>query len=209
MKLRVADRAQILRKLAALGAKPATARMHEMNTLFDTAEGALARRGRIVRIRVVTVARGARVRGGEPDVVLTYKGPAQGAGRTKYKIREEREVRVAGGAEALTRILGALGLAPWYRYEKYRRAYRLARVPGLVVDFDETPLGDFLELEGTQEQIDRAAKLMGYGEADYIVKSYGGLHMESLGIGPRRRRCSQNEPTPRTKPPDMLFSRKK
>lgn len=230
VKLRVASRAEMLRRLASLGARPARGRVHEMNTLFDTPQGSLARRGQMVRIRVETAAGGGAgtarrpragraaedVRGG---VTLTYKGPvaaarsARGARAGKrYKVREEHEVCVAGGAEPLERVLRALGLAPWFRYEKYRRAFRLPRLAGLVVDFDETPVGDFLELEGRPEQIDRAAALLGYGPGDYIVKSYGGLHMEALRMAGRAAAGpsgSRNEPTPWGKPPDMLFARRK
>ncbi len=42
--------------------------------------------------------------------------------------------------------LKALGFRPGFRYEKYRTSFRL---PGLHMDLDETPVGTFLELEGT------------------------------------------------------------
>ncbi len=46
VKLRVTDRKALLRRLAALRARAVHPRMHEMNTLYDTADGALARVGR-------------------------------------------------------------------------------------------------------------------------------------------------------------------
>ncbi len=64
-----------------------------------------------------------------------------------YKVREEREVR-ASDERAIAEILGALGLAPRFRYEKYRSTYRLPGIAHVVVELDETPIGDFLELEG-------------------------------------------------------------
>ncbi len=39
-------------------------------------------------------------------------------------------------------------------------------------------MGDFLELEGERQAIDRAAMLLGYGPADYIARSYGSLWLE-------------------------------
>jgi adenylate cyclase, class 2 len=42
---------------------------------------------------------------------------------------------------------------------------------------DETPVGNFLELEGTPRWIGRTAKLLGFSQADYITGSYGYLHM--------------------------------
>ena len=52
VKLRVADREALLRNLARLQAQPTRARVHEMNTLYDTPDGALARKGKLLRIRV-------------------------------------------------------------------------------------------------------------------------------------------------------------
>ncbi len=94
-----------------------------------------------------------------------------------YKIREEHEVRVEDAGE-LGRVFEGMGLSPWFRYEKYRSTYRLPGLPGLLVELDETPIGDFLELEGDPAAIDRAAALLGFGPADYITKSYGILFLE-------------------------------
>ena len=52
---------------------------------------------------------------------------------------------------------GGAGLEPWFRYEKYRSTYRLPGLPGVKVELDETPIGDFLEVEGAARGIDRAA----------------------------------------------------
>jgi adenylate cyclase class 2 len=40
---------------------------------------------------------------------------------------------------------------------------------------DETPIGNFAELEGTGEWIDRAAARLGIEPGDYITLSYGRL----------------------------------
>jgi adenylate cyclase class 2 len=40
---------------------------------------------------------------------------------------------------------------------------------------DETPIGNFAELEGTGEWIDRAAARLGIEPEDYITLSYGRL----------------------------------
>ena len=99
-------------------------------------------------------------------------------------------------------ILKAIGLVPWFRYEKYRSSYRLPGLGSLKVELDETPAGDFLELEGGRGAIDRAANLLGYGAADYINRSYGSLWRERRGQGP-------GEPSPGSGLEDMLFSKTK
>ena len=214
---------RLLRRLKAAGG----ARVHEMNTLYDIPGGALAREGKLLRIRV---ERPAPMRGaGKPSAkarsaaspqaaVLTYKGPVQAGGWAasfhgrRYKIREEHEVGV-GDAMALARVFEGLGLRPWFRYEKYRSSYRLPGFYGLVVALDETPIGVFLELEGGRAAIDRCSALLGFRPADYIVKSYGALFLEQR----RSAAAAAGSSTPRSlvepllEPgvPDMLFPERK
>ncbi len=221
VKLRLTNLAALKRSLAKLRARPASGgRVHEMNTLFDTPQGGLAKHGQLLRLRVEEAARrggkgrktgahgkvaatnktGQGARGNR--VILTYKGPSEAAtaaGRAlgrRYKVREELEVAVAN-PESLAQILEALGLRGWFRYEKHRTSFELPRMlgwaNGLHVVVDETPIGDFLELEGPPEAIDRAAQLLGYAPADYITKSYLALYLEQC-----RRQGVQ--------PSHMLFS---
>ena len=199
VKLRVTDRQALLGQLARLRAAY-HGRVHEMNTLYDTPGGSLAREGKVLRIRVErTAERQAKrasisaklsraSRDGQP-ALLTYKGPLRPGesskpnGGRRYKIREEREVHVADEA-VLAGILNALGLRPCFRYEKYRSTYRLPRLAGATLDLDETPIGDFIEVEGSPAAIDRFAALLGYQPADYITKSYGQLFLdETRGTG--------------------------
>ena len=52
---------------------------------------------------------------------------------------------------------------------------------------DETPIGDFLELEGPPRWIARAARALGRSPADYITASYGSLylqHCQAKGVKP-------------------------
>ena len=231
IKLRVADRDALRERLARLKAQPTRARVHEMNTLYDTRDGALARRGQMIRVRVEREVGGPGKLGKGPSkdadktVTLTYKGPvkdheerdgrkvrgngraAHGGGNPNrsagpYKVREEREVR-ASDERAIAEILGALGLTPRFRYEKYRSTYRLPGIAHVVVELDETPIGDFLELEGRREGIDRAASRLGFGRADYIIQSYGALYAEDCTeAGPA---VFQNETAGPLRAAEMLF----
>ena len=75
--------------------------------------------------------------------------------------------------EALAQVFLALGLAAAFRYEKWRSEWSDGEGHCVV---DETPIGDFAELEGTAEWIDRAAGSAGrIGQAEYMTLSYGRL----------------------------------
>ena len=71
--------------------------------------------------------------------------------------------------EKLAEILQSLGLNPGFRYEKYRSEW--SDGSGHVV-LDETPIGNFGEIEGQPRWIDRTAKALGITPTDYITASY-------------------------------------
>jgi adenylate cyclase, class 2 len=214
VKLRIGDRRGFLRQLTRLKAKLTRARVHEMNTLYDTSDGQLARHGQMLRLRVEGAERGEPRAGQRRKVakdkprstnsaVLTFKGPVNGAEARKskrYKIREEHELRVSN-PEEMPKIFEALGLRPWFRYEKFRSTFSLPGMTRLKLTLDETPIGLFVELEGEPGEIDRAAGMLGFAHSDYINKSYGALFMEERGMGP----ASGREPIPSSGLADMLF----
>jgi adenylate cyclase class 2 len=170
IKLQIADRHRTLLRLRELGARRLRS-VHELNILFDSPRATLRKRGHLLRLRC------EQPRGrGAASAVLTFKGPSRP--NSRYKVREEAEV-VVSDPTRLTRILAALGLRPVFRYEKFRTTYRISRWPRLLIEFDQTPVGDFLELEGPGPEIDRVARLLGYSPADYITRSYLALHAEA------------------------------
>ena len=85
---------------------------------------------------------------------LTHKAKSK-AGR--HKVRVERETQVENGQQ-MDAILRALGFAPNFRYEKYRAEWSDGK--GHVV-LDETPIGNFGEIEGPPRWIDRTARALG------------------------------------------------
>jgi adenylate cyclase class 2 len=215
VKLRIGDRRGFLRQLTRLKAKLTQARVREMNTLYDTDDGQLARRGQMLRLRLESAACGGPRAGQRRKVakdrprptnsaVLTFKGPVNGAEASKperYKIREEHELRISN-PEEMPKIFEALGLRPCFRYEKFRSTFSLPGMARLKVTLDETPIGLFVELEGERGEIDRAAGMLGFARSDYINKSYGALFMEDRGVaGP----TSGKEPIPSSGLTDMLF----
>jgi adenylate cyclase class 2 len=104
--------------------------------------------------------------------VLTYKGPQQK--KQNMKVREELEVMVADGSR-LEQILGKLGYTLSDRKEKYRETYLIGITK---VSLDETPMGNYIEIEGKKENIAAVARKLGFRERDYITKSYTALWKE-------------------------------
>lgn len=148
-------------KLAELSAI-CTAPLHfETNDLYDDSERRLSRTGCTLRMRR---AGGA--------ATLTFKGPARFS--DAVKIREERETAVADDGE-MRAILAGLGLNRRFRYEKRREEWRLESVS---VCLDETPIGNFVEVEGDPAAIRRALSSLQLDFAAALPYSYARLYAE-------------------------------
>ena len=145
------------------GFQATTARQLQTDQLFDLAAGGLRKSGRVLRLRST---------GGQWTV--TYKGPADAS--TMHKSREEIEAHVSDGS-AFAQILERLGYQRSFSYEKYRTTFKSPGEDGIVT-LDETPIGDFLELEGPGYWIDQTAVKLGFGPADYVTSSYATLYEE-------------------------------
>ena len=169
VKIRIDNPLSVRAKLLEAGWAEDEPRGLERNTVYDTAGRDLLESGRLLRVRA---ARGR--------FVLTVKGPVA-AGET-HKLRDEFEIESADG-DALRGILTTLGYRPIWRYEKYRTGFRREGDDGEVL-LDETPIGNFIELEGTAGWIDRTAADLGYTSQQYILKSYGTLYREYAAAHP-------------------------
>jgi len=206
IKLKIDDPRAFLRALKKVGAKVVSPRSHELNLIFDTPDGGLAKHGQLLRIRTETPAAQGKnsPRKSSSRSLLTFKSPpdqlAMGTAAAtrdrRHKVREEIELVLSDPA-SLQKIFEGLGLKGWFRYEKYRTAYRFpARfkwAKNLVIDLDETPIGTFVELEGPGPAIDQAARELGYHTGDYVLKNYLVLYLDEC----RRRNLE---------PSHMLFS---
>jgi adenylate cyclase class 2 len=163
IKLAVADAAAARAILRSVGFHVSRRKVFESNTVFDTPRRSLRAAGALLRVR----SAGRRA-------TLTYKGPADAASR--HKSREELEVDLPD-AGAMAAIVERLGFAPVFRYEKYRTEYRQARGGGIAM-LDETPIGVYLELEGSADWIDRTAGQLGFAESEYVLASYAMLYVD-------------------------------
>jgi len=166
VKLRFATVEEALERLALLPSVPEQPRKLERNEVYDAAEGSLSREGRLLRLREV-----------DGSGQLTYKEAVPGRAKARAKVRAEVESGV-DSPESMRAILTKLGFRVVYRYEKYRRyhTWRDEEGQSLAISLDETPIGIYVELEGDQASIDRAARRMGFQKSDYILEDYRSLH---------------------------------
>jgi adenylate cyclase class 2 len=153
--------------ILAAGTTPLHGRRLQEDALLDTDDEQLRRRRCVLRIR--TESGKSR---------LTFKGPVQ---PSTMKMREEVETLVGDG-EVLLRVLEELGLHVWFRYQKFREEFCHEDV---IVAIDETPVGVFVEIEGSEQGITDMAQALGKTPDDYVLDSYRGLflaHREQLGL---------------------------
>jgi len=161
IKFQVDDLAAFALRLQAAGFTLLTPRTFESNVLFDTPDRQMRARTEILRIRNY----GGRC-------ILTHKRlPDSGPGEDRHKHRIETETEIADG-DALAQIFLSIGLAPAFRYEKWRTEWQQGHGHCVV---DETPIGNYAELEGSPQWIDQVAARLGVDPAQYITLSYGRL----------------------------------
>jgi adenylate cyclase class 2 len=183
VKLAVLDPKETRQRLRELGFRRVKARHFESNYLYDFPDQRLRKASCLIRLRF------AGNKG-----LLTYKGAPLRS--RDYKIRREIETHVADG-HRLGEILLLLGLREVFCYEKFRTIYAprgkgdVGESPHAVLD--ETPVGNYLELEGPQRWIDEVARQLGYSRRDYITDSYAALY---------RKKCLAEHKTPG----NMVFS---
>ena len=150
IKLRFASADEARTAILASGGTPLLGRRLQEDALLDSDDEALRRRRCVLRVRMEN---------GKSR--LTFKGPVQPG---IMKIREELET-VVGDGDLLLRVLKELGLHVWFRYEKYREEFAREDV---IVAIDETPVGVYVEIEGSETGIASMAAALGRQESDYI-----------------------------------------
>lgn len=161
IKLRMdAPRARVAARLRSLGAKLRLPRHFEDNYIFDDRKGSIARSGSLLRVRLAP-----------PAATLTYKGPRRIDRGTKS--RTEIETEISDGA-TLLRILERIGLRCSFRYQKYRTVYRCG--PALIA-LDETPIGNYIEVEGSPAGIERISGRLRFARGEFITATYHDLFM--------------------------------
>jgi adenylate cyclase, class 2 len=153
--------------VAASGATPLRPRRLQSDVLFDNEQRMLSARSQVLRVRIEA-----------GHSYVTFKSPAE---HPTLKLREEIETGVEDG-QRLVAIFLRSGFRIWFRYQKYREEFALGDV---IIAVDETPVGTFVEIEGSDRGIVAAVEALGRGPADYIVDSYRALfvrHCSEQGV---------------------------
>ena len=161
VKLAIKDVHKVRRILIKMGFREELPRALEQNWILDYKDQSLRKKGQLLRLRKY-----------QDKSIVTFKGSTLKSKR--YKVRLELETEVDNGV-TLFRVLEQLGLSSRFRYEKYRTSFRPKKREAsrlVVVTIDETPIGNYLEIEGKPEMIDWIASQLGFSLNQYITKSY-------------------------------------
>lgn len=167
IKLRFDDPVEARAAVLAAGATPLRGRRLQEDCLLDTADGLLHKRRCVLRVRLES-----------GKSLLTFKGPVE---ISPMKTREECET-VVGDGFVLLAVLEQLGFIVWFRYQKYREEFASEDV---IIAVDETPVGTFIEIEGTEEGIAATTQALSRTPQDYLLDSYRTLfakHCEANGV---------------------------
>lgn len=169
IKLKIRDLEEFRRCLSGLHPVLLAARHLEDNFLLDYPDG---------RIRAQYCM--VRVRSAGPNSSLTFKGPAKPTGA--FKVREEIETPV-GNPDAALAVFEKLGMQVWFRYQKFREEHEIvAGSPSgefsARLAVDETPIGDYIEIEGPEDSIRAIARRLGFDESVFLRDSYYALYLK-------------------------------
>jgi adenylate cyclase class 2 len=157
VKIYYPDLDEIKQHLENTGAQQVRERVHEWNMRYDKKAGNFASQGYVLRLR-----RDNRTR-------LTYKGPSS----IEKGIMEREELEVeTGDYDTMRQILLKLGFVEHMIYEKYRTTYELNQTE---IVLDEMPFGNFIEIEGDSEHIEKVLEQLNLRDAKRIEHSYASL----------------------------------
>ncbi len=160
------DLDRVRARLAELGAHCLSPRSEEKNLLFDFTDRNLETCGCAVRLRTY----------GE-KTTLTFKGEIQEDPR--FKKRQELETSIKD-PQAMIKVLEGLGMHICFEYSKIRELYTLSVDQDQAeICLDETPVGTFVEIEGSENAIETLASQLGWTPDSFIRRNYVEMYLEA------------------------------
>lgn len=130
-------------------------RTFETNIRFEDPEKSLIKKKSLLRLRK------------DKKITLTYKSEPPFKDN-QFKILQEFEVEVSD-FDAMEHILKSLGFQEEQIYEKWRETYIL---DDTHLCLDTMPYGDFIEIEGNKESIQKLASQIGFLWEKRILLNY-------------------------------------
>jgi len=167
MKIPVATLSAVRERLGHSGGRRLNPSTLEENWVLDDPGRTLSGSGRLLRVR----------RAGE-QAWLTLKEPGSFSGGVKSRVEIQTSI---GNAETVLAVLGGLGFRPVRCYQKRREEWSFGPV---VVALDETPMGEFVELEGPAELLARAATDLGLDPRKAVLGTYLDLWVAYRALHP-------------------------
>lgn len=152
---------ELISRLKALGASDG-GKFFENNILFDTQHEFLSLNNRLLRLReyknkyIITLKDKSNIKGG------------------KFKIREEIETHVSDLFSTLE-IFKRMGYNVKLIYQKYRRKMIIDKSE---ITIDNLPFGDYIEIEGSKESIEKLSEELELLTTDISNKSYVSLYCD-------------------------------
>ncbi|MFO7666151.1 MAG: class IV adenylate cyclase [Desulfobacterales bacterium] len=154
VKFFITDPVVLREKLISLGAISG-GNTFETNIRFEDKDKNLIKNKSLLRLRK------------DSKTILTFKSQPPYTD-SRFKMLRELEIEVSDFSTAI-RILESLGFIQEQIYEKWRETLVLGSIYFCI---DKMPYGDFLEIEGTKEEITEYASLLGLEWEERILLNY-------------------------------------
>lgn len=154
VKFLLADIGSVRRKILNLGA-PSQGRFLEQNLRFEDPHNTLKANKCLLRLRH------------DRKSTLTFKSPPPKDSR-QVKVLKEFEVEVSDFA-TMRHILESIGFHCEQVYEKWRETFTIKNAHFCL---DTMPYGNFLEIEGAENQIEQYARRLGLQWKERILGNY-------------------------------------
>lgn len=138
-KIPISSLSQLKSRIVSLGFSLKQRRVLERNIVYDFRDNRLKKMDYLFRLRES---------GGQ--VILTFKKSRNHSAHPSLKIRDEIDVNISC-SERMHAICQGIGLKPVFIYEKYRTTFAKGEIHLMI---DETPIGNFLEVEASKKDIE-------------------------------------------------------
>lgn len=164
IKIKLNDAAGLRQKVIGMGAVIVLPLTFEHDVMYDDGKGFFDA-PKVLRLR----------RYEDGQALLTYKELLSGKKHEHLLERTEIQVRVSDPVET-DKIIRKLGFFPHRVKEKYAEVLRL---DGFDIEFHKLPfIGDYMEIEATEDKLDKILPRLGFGIQDGINNDYTGLFEE-------------------------------